>query len=108
MFSLGIIFNLPFFPEGKNGVSKIKKELAAVNDDNLMITGPPLWPVRSFWKWNIVSNIKQICLTEAGGLDCEPIFNRTKKARRSFLPGDWIFDFAALGQVQLQPPGKRK
>ncbi len=90
---------------GKNGLSKIKKELAAVNDDNLMITGPPLWPVRSFWKGNIVSNIKQICLTEAGGLDCEPIFNCTKKARGSFLPGDWIFDFAELGQVQLQHGG---
>jgi hypothetical protein len=90
---------------GKNGLSKIKKELAAVNYDDLMITGPPLWPVRSFWKGDIVSNIKQICLTEAGGLDCEPIFNRTKKARRSFLPGDWIFDFAELGQVQLQHGG---
>lgn len=90
---------------GKNGLSKIKKELTDINDDNLMITGPPLWPVRSFWKGNVVSSIKQICLTEAGGLDCEPIFNRTKKARQSFLPGDWVFDFAELGQVQLQHGG---
>ena len=84
---------------GRESLLKAEQNLTNFGDDGLRMTGPPLWPVRSFWKGNIVSEVKQTYLTEFGGLDSEPLLHVTKQKRESFLPGDWVFDFAELGRV---------
>jgi hypothetical protein len=80
-------------------------DLNEVTDESLQITGPPLWPVHTFWQDNITSEVKRTYLNRTGGLDLTSLLARTKQKRMNFTPGNWVFDFAELGRIVIEHGG---
>lgn len=80
-------------------------DLHELTDETLQITGPPLWPVHTFWQENVTSEVERTYLSKAGGLDTTPLLARTKQKRKSFIPGNWVFDFAELGRFVIEHGG---
>lgn len=86
---------------GKEGLHEVRYDLADISSDTLHIAGPPLWSVRSSWTGSSTNELWQAYLTKSGGLDTEPLLNKTKQLRKSLIPGNWVFDFEELGQIRI-------
>ena len=80
-------------------------DLNEVTEDTLQITGPPLWPVHTFWQENVTREVERTYLSKAGGLDTTSSLARTNQKRMNFTPGNWVFDFAELGRVVIEHGG---
>ncbi len=86
---------------GGTGAFDLHYDVSDVVEDDLKIYGPPLWPMHSSWTGNTTSELTQTYLTRIGGFDPDPLLNKTKQLRESSIPGNWIFDFAELGQIRI-------
>lgn len=93
------------FVVGEKALLKEEKNLNELTADTMQITGPPLWPVHSFWQDNITSEVECTYLSKTGGIDTSSLLTRTRQKREGFIPGNWIFDFAELGRVVVEHGG---
>lgn len=90
---------------GVEAIVKEAQDLNELTDETLLINGPPLWPVHSFWQDNITSEVKRTYLNQAGEMDTSSLLTRTQQKREGFVPGNWVFDFAELGKVTIEHGG---
>jgi hypothetical protein len=87
----------------ENGLIVAQHHLGKIEGEGneLEIAGPPLWQVRSHWQDTSSSLVKNTHISDTGEMDLVELMSQTREKRERLTPGNWHFDFAELGHIDL-------
>lgn len=77
-------------------------DLALLQQDGLIIEGPPGWGVRVLWREVANDYLATLELDPSGQLDIHRLFSLTRERRERRLLGDLVLDLAELGALVLE------